>query len=73
MKDEDEDDDTKIEGYDIDCGLKDRKFLSMAKCKAVTITRHPHKRVERRDEDDDRDDFIEPYKLFENVRSSLTT
>lgn len=28
-----------IEGFPIDCGTKERKFLSMAKCKAVTALR----------------------------------
>jgi len=34
-----------IEGFPIDCGTKDRKFLSMAKCAAVAATRHPHRVV----------------------------
>jgi hypothetical protein len=34
-----------IDGFPIDCGTRDRKFLSMAKCQAITTARHPHLEV----------------------------
>jgi len=47
VQDQDDEDDM-IDGFPIDCGTKDRKFLSMAKCKAITMARHPHLEVYER-------------------------
>ncbi len=41
-RDDEDDEDGMLDGFPIDCGTKDRKFLSMAKCKAVTVARHPN-------------------------------
>jgi hypothetical protein len=54
--DDEEEDDTMIDGFPIDCGTKDRKFLSMAKCIAVTTARHPHNEIWALDDDDNDDE-----------------
>ena len=38
--------DNMIDGYLMDCGGKEEKYLSRAKCTAVTTMEHPHRRNE---------------------------
>ena len=58
MDDGEEEDDTMIEGFPIDCGTNNRKFLSISKAMAVTVGRHPHKQIDENDEI-----YIQPYGL----------
>ena len=65
-----EEDDNTIDGFDIDCGTKERKFLSMAKCKAVTMTKHPNLGVQvsvRHGDEEIMEDYVQPYELWRDT------
>jgi hypothetical protein len=55
---EEEEDEGFIDGFPIDCGTKNRKYLSMAKCVAVTAARHPHIELY-----EDGEHYVKPYEL----------
>jgi hypothetical protein len=62
---EEVDEDDLIDGFPIDCGTKERKFLSMQKCIAVTSARHPHMVIEATMDDDQ--EYVQPYELHRDT------